>query len=226
MPAKKKKNVFVKKRFFVAMLCIAILVFSSTFYIRHNVRNYCTEYAEALVGTKVSDCLYLSASQTLCSNPKYQGYSQFVDVCKDINNNVSFVQINMLLVNLLMVDLTNACQNNMNTLCADYKVKMPFGVLFGSVLFADNGLCLDMDIVPIGNIYCAFESSFKNAGINQTKHCLYFNIEAKVELVLPLYVKAQNISIKVLVYEHIIVGKVPDVYMDGVDSDGIDLLPS
>lgn len=226
MQKKKKKTYSAKKKFVVAMLCIAILVSTSTLYIRHNVKKYCKSYAEALVGTKVSDCLYLSASQVISEEAKYKGYSQFVDITKDNNGLISFVQVNMMLVNLLMVDLTNACQFNMNTLCDDYKVKMPFGVLFGSVLFADEGHALNADIVPIGNIYCAFESSFKNAGINQTRHSLYFNIEAKVELVLPLYVQTQNISIKVLVYENIIVGKVPDIYMDGIGSNnGVDLTP-
>lgn len=221
----KPKKLGKKSRYFIALICVIVFAVSTTLFIRNNVKKYCQNYAQAIVNTNVSDCLFISTSEVLTQNDRYSKYEDFVQITKDSEDKVSFIRINMLLVNLLMVDLTNTCQENINKLCNEFKVKMPFGVLFGSVLFADEGHSLGADIVPIGNISCALDSQFTKAGINQTRHSLFFNINAKVELTLPLYVDTQNVSIKVLVFETIIAGKVPDVYMEGVEGNAMDLVP-
>lgn len=220
---KRKIKLSRKMQLIVVALCLVVFASTATLYVRYNIKKYCKEYAEAIIATNVSDSLYLAASQVINDNVKYKNYEEFVNITRDSSSEICFIQTNMLLVNLLMVDLTNNAQKNINTLCSNYKVAMPIGVMFGSVMYAEHGNVHDIDIVPIGNIYCSYQTSFENAGINQTRHSLYFNVEATLEIVLPLYIKKQIVSIRFLVFENIIVGKVPEFYLGG--GSNIDLTP-
>ena len=69
--------------------------------------------------------------------------------------------------------------------------------------------------MPIGIVSGKFESEFDSVGINMTKHSLFLYIDVHVTIVLP--VKAYDVhSInQVLLAESIIVGKVPEVYLNG-----------
>ena len=60
---------------------------------------------------------------------------------------------------------------------------------------------------------CGFSSTFESVGINQTKHSIYLNVIADISIVMPS--KTENFAVKtdVLVGEWVIVGTVPDTYL-------------
>jgi len=80
---------------------------------------------------------------------------------------------------------------------------------------------IKLRVSPIGSVSSSFSSEFETAGINQTIHRIYLNINANVGVVLPLYTKKFNTTQHVLIAESIIVGSVPEVYLY---SDNLDTL--
>ena len=77
-----------------------------------------------------------------------------------------------------------------------------------------KGPALTLSTMPIGAVTCAFESMFESAGINQTAHRIYLNVTADVGVVLPFTTRKLRTSQVVMVSENIIIGKIPDVYLE------------
>ena len=72
---------------------------------------------------------------------------------------------------------------------------------------------IKLNIVPIGVVSGKFDSKFTSVGINVTKHTLILDINVHVSVVLP--VKSYDVysTNQILLAESIILGKVPEVYL-------------
>ena len=62
----------------------------------------------------------------------------------------------------------------------------------------------------IGKINTSYESIFESAGINQTRHKIYLNVDMKVRVIVPLKSRDVEVSCQIPVSDTIIVGKIPD----------------
>ena len=60
---------------------------------------------------------------------------------------------------------------------------------------------------------CDFSSEFKSVGINQIKHSIYLNVVADISIVMPSRTQNLEVSTDILVGEFIIVGSIPEVYL-------------
>ena len=71
-----------------------------------------------------------------------------------------------------------------------------------------------------------FSTEFENAGINQTRHRVYLKVSAQVRIVAPLSGSAIEVQTVVPITEMIIVGDVPDTYInvERID-DALELIP-
>ncbi|SJU12243.1 sporulation protein YunB [Clostridioides difficile] len=49
-------------------------------------------------------------------------------------------------------------------------------------------------VEDVGNINANYESGFESAGINQTRHRIYLNVESKVRVILPFKTNEVEIS--------------------------------
>ena len=54
----------------------------------------------------------------------------------------------------------------------------------------------------------------EEAGINQTRHKIFLNVAAAVELIMPTSASVVQTEAEVLVCESLLVGKVPEIYLD------------
>ena len=71
-----------------------------------------------------------------------------------------------------------------------------------------------MRLVPVEAVNCTFVSEFEEAGINQTRHKIFLNVAASVELIMPTSASVVQTEAEVLVCESLLVGKVPEIYLD------------
>jgi hypothetical protein len=74
-------------------------------------------------------------------------------------------------------------------------------------------------MIPIGSVVCKFVSNFESAGINQTLHKIYVNINAQIGVVFPLNSVSFNSEQQVLISECVIIGQVPEVYLNSESLD-------
>ena len=74
---------------------------------------------------------------------------------------------------------------------------------------------VSIKLVPIGTVSTKVDSTFNGAGINQTIHRLYFVVNSNIGMVLPGMTENFQTELEVLLCENIIVGEIPDVYLQG-----------
>jgi len=67
-------------------------------------------------------------------------------------------------------------------------------------------------MATIGNLDTDLRSEFSSAGINQTLHKIYLQIECQVSILTPFHTVEETIKNQVLLEEIVIVGTTPNTY--------------
>ena len=98
-------------------------------------------------------------------------------------------------------------------------VSIPWGTLSGISFFVGVGPDITFHIMAIATIHSKFSSEFTSAGINQTNHRIYLNIQTDVELILPTATKAITVNSHILICEAILVGEIPSTYLNSNSLD-------
>ena len=69
--------------------------------------------------------------------------------------------------------------------------------------------------MPVGAVSSNFDSEFDSVGINMTKHTLFLYVNTHISIVMPVKTYDFYSTNQVMLAESIIVGKVPEVYLNG-----------
>lgn len=141
-------------------------------------------------------------------------YSDFVTIERDSDNNVSMLTANSVKVNALARQMAIVSQGKINAL-SDFDVNIPLGTLSGVPLFSEKGPKVNITVSPIGTVNCTFTSTFETAGINQTLHRIYLNVESVVDLIIPTAHTEVVTTTPILLCESVIIGKVPQTFLQG-----------
>jgi sporulation protein YunB len=139
-------------------------------------------------------------------------YNQLIIVQKDTQGQIVLMQPNIVRVNQLASETTLAIQTSLQSL-VDEKFSIPVGQVLGSQLLANYGPRVQVSIYPVGTVRTSVFDGFEEAGINQTRHRLYLDIQTQVKVVVPLITSDVTVSTQVPVTDTVIVGRVPDVYV-------------
>jgi sporulation protein YunB len=207
MKAKNKK--FKRFKIFVAIVCVFIIALF--FFFQRNVTNVLISISEATIRSittvAVNDAIYYTLNDAL-------RYEDLVTISRDDEGNVTSITTNSLKINRIARDTAYLSQENLNKMSAE-GILVPIGALTGIEALAGFGQNINIKIIPISNVECRFVSKFESAGINQTKHSLYLELVSDISIILPS--KSTNLAstIEVLICESVIVGKIPDTYLQG-----------
>ena len=93
-------------------------------------------------------------------------------------------------------------------------IEIPLGNLFGSKLFSGTGPYIPVKIMSVTSVNSSLENEFLSVGINQTMHKIYIDAIIDLSVMVPGYESVVSVSTTVLIAETVIVGKVPDTYID------------
>ena len=137
-------------------------------------------------------------------------FSEFVSVEKNEQDDIVLLTANSALVNDLARNTAIITQKKISELHG-FDVKIPIGTLSGIPLLSELGETVSVKVSPIGNVGCVFTSSFETAGINQTLH----NVTSRVDLIMPASHVEVETETPVLLCESVIIGKVPDTFLQG-----------
>lgn len=201
------------------MLVVSVVVLSvySFNVARNNLIDFVDEYTSANITAELVDGINNAVLKILSDNDAYQNYDNFIEISVGSDGNVSLINVNMLMVNLLLCDLTEKTQINVNNLCKEKIYNVPFYAITGSLMLAQLGKNIEIEVKPIGHVECKLSSKFDGVSVNQTRHSIFVDITARVKMILPLYVKDLYVNTKIVVAESVIVGKVPEVYLQNQD---------
>ncbi len=141
-------------------------------------------------------------------------YDDLVKIEYNSSNEISLIYTDTVQVNNVVRQVTDKVQKKVDNLSSS-GVDIAFGTFTGIPFLYGVGPMISIKLVPVGTINTKFNSSFVSAGINQTLHRLYFIVSVNVGMVLPSMTKNMTTELEVAICESVIVGKVPDVYLQG-----------
>ena len=196
----------------VALVLVLSLLTGAGLYVRSNIVPLVTEKAYYSIRGEAVTALN-NAYQKTVEEMTSLGYSDFVTVTKDSDGKISFISVDMLKVNNVMSFISTVVLEEMQSI-ATGGVDVPLGAFSGILLLGDNGKDVNIEVETVGIAECNFRSDFETVGINQVRHTLYIDIVASANVVLPLYAKDVFCESSLLLCENVIVGEVPEFYLE------------
>ena len=139
-------------------------------------------------------------------------YDRIVFFEKDLDGRITALKTNMNEVNRLKTDILNIINDEILALDSS-DLGIPIGSLFLPEVFSGKGPAIPVHILSIRNSDANFVSSFSQAGINQTLHRLNMEVSIDVAVLVLGETSSYTMSSEVVVAETIIVGQVPQTYL-------------
>lgn len=146
-------------------------------------------------------------------------YDKLVTIHRDNNNDIDLIETNIITINKIISDVALKIQNEINN-NEENNIGIRLGSFTGIKLLSGRGPKIPIKIAAIGNVETNFKSEFKKAGINQTLHRLYLDVECEISILTPFNTIEEKIKNQVILAENVIVGKIPDTYynLEGIES--------
>ena len=88
------------------------------------------------------------------------------------------------------------------------------GDLLGFSLLLGRGPRVPVKITLLTSSRVTFRNLLSEAGINQTRHQLLLEVHVDADVLLPWEIRSAQITDEVLVSETVVVGRVPQTYMN------------
>lgn len=208
-PKKQKRRGRGKRRLLTALFFIALTALLIFIYFQRNVTRVLISISEATMRASttvaVNDAVYYTLSDEM-------RYEDLVTIERDSTGNIVAVAANPLKINKIARDTASISQSNLKNLSLN-GIPVPLGALTGIEAFAGLGPSIHFRIIPVSSVSCGFSSTFESVGINQTKHSIYLNVIADISIVMPSRTENFAVTTDVLVGESVIVGNIPDAYL-------------
>lgn len=152
-------------------------------------------------------------------------YDDLMQVSYDATGRVSMLKANTMRMNELGSRIVLKAQRNLEQV-ASQSIRIPLGAATRMALLEGLGPGITVRMLPVGSVTTDFKAEFTSAGINQTRHRIYLEAVARVDLVLPNGAQSIAIRAQIPVAESIIIGEVPESYVDVADNDDmLNLIP-
>ncbi len=205
----KKKWKWGRRKLFIALIATLVASIFLFVYFQRNVTRVLLSISEATMRASttvaVNDAVYYTLSDEM-------RYDDLVTIHRDNDGNIISVAANPLKINKIARDTASISQSNLKNLSLN-GIPVPLGALTGIEAFAGLGPNINFRIIPVSSVTCDFSSEFTSVGINQTKHSIYLNVIADISIVMPSRTENFAVLTEILVGESVIVGTVPDAYL-------------
>lgn len=200
---------WLQKVFRVAMLLliIATVLF---FVLRHNYRDVLSELAETQVRNTTSDLTNDAIAKQIAAGTI--AYDRIVYFEKNLDGRITALKTNIGEVNRLKTDILNIINDEILALDT-MDIGIPVGSLFFPEFFSGRGPIIPVHILSIRNSDANFTSHFSQAGINQVLHQLIMEVSIDVAVLVLGHSNSFTVTSEVVVAETVIVGDVPDTYL-------------
>ncbi len=199
-----------RKRRFILILCLVLgLLILLLIHFQRNVTRVLVSISEATMRASttvaVNDAVYYTLSDEM-------RYSDLVTVIRNEQGDIVSFSANPLKINKIARDTASISQSNLKNLSLN-GIPVPLGALTGIEALAGLGPSIYFRIIPVSSVSCDFSSTFESVGINQTKHSIYLNVIADISIVMPSSTENFAVTTQILVGESVIVGRVPDTFL-------------
>lgn len=209
---KKKRRRKTFRKFWFAVLCLVLIAIGIALWVYwRSMTPTILDIATVQVQSETTRAINEAVLSVFSGDVNY---ADMVVVEKNNDNDIVMLTANSALVNNLARNTSLLTQTKISGLFTE-SINIPIGTLSGIPLLNEMGPNVSIAVSPIGSVVCTFVSEFSTAGINQTLHRIFLNVESKVDLIVPTMHREIVISTPVLVCETVIVGQVPQTFLQG-----------
>lgn len=132
------------------------------------------------------------------------------------------VQADTKAINLLITEISAELQEEYRNMKDDI-LSVPVGALLGSKIFSQTGPKVKMRVIPLSVSGMDFKTEFETQGINQTKYKVYIKLKSQVKVLAPFSSSTMDTTSTILIAEAVILGNVPDSYVQVPEEDILDV---
>ena len=205
-PSPKSKE---KKLVFLAIIIILVTGLSMI-----PVSTFLKDVASQMALSDATDLITATINEKINEKMSEGQYSSdyFVTFTKDQSGNITAVSANMARINTLSSEILREVIDSTNSGKLDLKI--PMGNLLGTNLTLGRGPDIPVKIIMLTSSFADFRNEISSAGINQIKHQIILEVRVEIDVLMPWEVMSTEVLSEVLIAETIIVGKVPDTYLN------------
>ena len=198
------------RRLISLAIVVLLIISASVIGFRVKYRSAITELAQTRVINATSDLINDAIDKQIeTGNIRYDRIVYFE---KDLEGRITALKTNMSEVNHLKTDILNLINDEIMAIDAT-DLGIPLGSLILPEIFSGRGPGIPVQVLAIRNSDASFTSHFTQAGINQTLQQLTMDVVVDVAVLVLGRTKSFTVSSQVVVAETIIVGQVPNTYL-------------
>ncbi len=138
-------------------------------------------------------------------------YQNFVIFDKDEAGHITALRSNVAEVNRMQSRIADEILHRLTEVSTS-ELEIPLGTLTGSALLAGRGPRLFVRMQAVGSANAVFRNQFTSAGINQTRHQIFLDVDVYMSILLPGMKTSTKVTNEIAVAETVVVGSVPDTY--------------
>ena len=192
------------------MLILLLILLVLFFALRSKYRLVIQELAQTQVKNSTSDLTNDAIAKQIALGQIQ--YDRIVFFEKDLDGRITALKTNMTEVNRLKTDILDIINDEILALDTS-DIGIPMGSLILPEFLSGKGPVIPVRILSIRNSDANFVSHFSQAGINQTLHRLNMEVSIDVAVLVLGHTSSFTMSSEVVVAETIIVGDVPQTYL-------------
>ena len=200
---------FIRKVFLIGFLLLVILL-ASFILLRSRYRDVIRDLAETQVKNTTSDLTNDAIAKQIADGVIQ--YDRIVYFEKDLDGRITALKTNIGEVNRLKTDILNIINDEILAL-DNSDIGIPIGSLFLPEFLSGRGPAIPVHILSIRNSDANFVSHFTQAGINQTLHQVNMEVSVDVAVLVLGQTSSFTVTSEVVVAETIIVGEVPNTFL-------------
>lgn len=192
-------------------LAVALVVAASVIALLENkLRPVVAEIAAAQAQNNMTAVVENAVTADLAA--RQVSYVDFVTIQRDEGGAITALTTDMARMNLLRSELTAAILEALKGVDVS-DVQVPLGSLFDLEPLWAKGPALKAKAMTVGTVRAEFDSQLTSAGVNQTLHRIWLEVDVPMTLLLPGGEVETALHTRLCVAETVIVGKVPDTYL-------------
>lgn len=209
------------KRAIAASLAVLILLLAGFLYLNVQVSRVLEGLSAARVESIAASAMNNAILEILGSEEAQQALLSIYST----ELGVYLLTANSARLNVVAADCAQAAQKRIAEL-GEQGVSIPFGTLTGIPTLANLGPKITLKFTPAGAVRSTFSSELRSAGINQTLHRITLTLHATLRVILPGQSYQLNIVAEAPIAESVIVGQVPNTYVNVENEDQmLNLIP-
>lgn len=198
-----------RQRAGIWLLALALALVAVAVTLLCNLRPVMTSMATARVSNTVNRIVMAAVDEAVASGQI--DYSRFVSFEKDDAGHITALRSNVAEVNRMQSQIADEILQRLSEI-STAELRIPLGTLTGSALLAGRGPKLTVRMQAVGSAVAAFRNQFTAAGINQTRHQIFLDVDVNMSILLPGLTTSTKVSNEIAVAETVIVGTVPENY--------------